>query len=148
MESTVLYSIWNMFPNIRGSEKRSICFIIEPLVISLAVELFAPGMMDKPVRHKFEDAEFPVPERAVECLAMQYGDDWNVVPEGSGRQTHAFRVDYEISANNYYRLIDKSIDWDKAYDALNIRKQNRIRLYDILKGLDEFRQKLSSGSIK
>ncbi len=48
MESTVLYSIWNMFPNIKGSEKRSICFIIEPLVISLAVELFAPGMMDKP----------------------------------------------------------------------------------------------------
>ena len=31
--STVLYSIWNTFPSISGSENRMICFTIDPLVI-------------------------------------------------------------------------------------------------------------------
>ena len=107
--------------------------------------IYEPGMMENPILHRFEDTEFPVPERAVECLARQYGEDWNVIPEDAGRKMHGFRIDYEISANNYYRLIDKSVDWDEADRMLNKRKQCRIKLFDKIQKLEEFKKKLYEG---
>jgi len=107
--------------------------------------IYEPGMMENPVLHRFEDTEFPVPERAVECLARQYGEDWNVIPEDAGRKIHGFRIDYEISANNYYRLTDKSVDWDEADRMLSKRKQCRIKLFDKIQKLEEFRKKLYEG---
>ena len=102
--------------------------------------IYEPGQMDDPVYHKFEDTEFPVPVRAVECLEMQYGSDWNVIPEGAGRKSHAFRVDYEISANNYYRLIDESVDWDRVFAALDKRKRLRLKVFDKKQKLDGYRK--------
>lgn len=110
--------------------------------------IYEPGQMDDPVYHKFEDTEFPVPKRAVECLEMQYGSDWNIIPEGAGRKSHAFRVDYEISANNYYRLIDENIEWDRVFAALDKRKQLRLKVFDKKQKLDEYRSKFAGAAIK
>lgn len=110
--------------------------------------IYEPGQMDDPVYHKFEDTEFPVPARAIECLEMQYGSDWNVIPEGVGRKSHAFRVDYEVSANNYYRLIDENVDWDRVFAALDKRKQLRLKVFDKKQKLDEYRRFFSRAVIE
>lgn len=104
--------------------------------------VYEPGMMEKPVLHRFEDAEFPIPERAVECLRMQYGPDWNVIPPHESRKVHAFKIDYELAACNYYRLIDKETDWTEVSDALDRRKKSRIKTLDKRQILDEFRKTL------
>lgn len=108
--------------------------------------IYEPGQMDDPVYHKFEDTEFPVPVRAEECLEMQYGSDWNVIPEGAGRKSHAFRVDYEISANNYYRLIDENVDWDSVFAALDKRKRLRLKVFDKKQKLDAYRKEFAQAS--
>ena len=108
--------------------------------------IYEPGMMADPVLHKFEDTEFPVPARAEECLRMQYGPDWNVVPEDGDRGIHAFKIDFDISANNYYRLIDEHADWEHLDEVLSRRKNVRIALLDKTRKLDEFRKRLASGA--
>lgn len=108
--------------------------------------IYEPGMMADPVMHKFEDTEFPVPAKAEECLRMQYGSDWNVVPEDGDRGVHAFKIDFDISANNYYRLIDEHADWEKLDEILSRRKNVRIALLDKSQKLDEFRKRLASGA--
>lgn len=108
--------------------------------------IYEQGQMDDPVYHKFEDTEFPVPVRAEECLEMQYGSDWNVIPEGAGRKSHAFRVDYEISANNYYRLIDENVDWDSVFAALDKRKRLRLKVFDKKQQLDGFRKEFAQAA--
>ena len=100
--------------------------------------IYEPGMMEDPYYHKFEDTELPVPRRAEECLLMQYGETWNVVPEDQDRDVHAFRIDFDISANNYYRLIDKAMDWESVYRLLDFRKQCEVKLLDKRIKLDEY----------
>ena len=107
--------------------------------------IYEPGMMEHPVMHKFEDAEFPVPEKAVECLEMQYGEDWNVIPPDAGRKIHAFKIDFDLAAVNYYRQIDSCVDWKKVSEALDVRKKSRVRLLDKRLELDGFRKKLAAG---
>lgn len=106
--------------------------------------IYEPGMMEKPVLHRFEDAEFPVPEKAVECLRMQYGADWNIIPPHEGRKVHAFKIDYELAACNYYRLIDKETDWAEVSAALDRRKRSRLKVLDKRQALDSFRKTLYS----
>jgi lipopolysaccharide cholinephosphotransferase len=104
--------------------------------------IYEPGMMEKPVLHEFEDAEFPIPERAVECLEMQYGSDWNVIPPHEGRKVHAFKIDFDLAACNYYRLIDNDVDWEEVKEALDRRKQSRLKALDKRLALDNFRKNL------
>jgi lipopolysaccharide cholinephosphotransferase len=106
--------------------------------------IYEPGMMEKPVLHKFEDAEFPVPERAVDCLRAQYGADWNVIPPHESRKIHAFKIDYELAACNYYRLVDRNVDWEEVSAALSKRKQSRLRALDKKQAVDAFRKSLYS----
>ena len=104
--------------------------------------IYEPGMMEKPVLHRFEDAEFPIPERAVECLEMQYGADWNVIPPHEGRKVHAFKIDFDLAACNYYDLIDRDVDWATVKAALDTRKQSRLKALDKKQALDKFRKTL------
>lgn len=104
--------------------------------------IYEPGMMEKPVLHKFEDAEFPVPEKAVECLRMQYGSDWNVIPPHESRKIHAFKIDYELAACNYYRLVDEEVNWAEVSEALDRRKQSRLKALDKKQEIDSFRKTL------
>lgn len=106
--------------------------------------IYEPGMMEDPILHKFEDADFYIPARAIECLEMQYGSDWNVIPPREERQVHAFKIDYDLAAINYYRLVDKAIDWDRASRALEVRKKSRINALDKKLALDAFRKTLYS----
>lgn len=104
--------------------------------------IYEAGMMEHPVLHRFEDAEFPIPERAVECLEMQYGSDWNVIPPHEGRKVHAFKIDFDLAACNYYDLIDSNVDWSKVSEALDKRKRSRLRALDKKQALDAFRKTL------
>ncbi len=108
--------------------------------------IYEPGMMAEPQLHKFEDTEFTVPARAVECLEMQYGQTWNVVPEEGHRDEHAFKIDYDVSANNFYRLLDRRTDWDRVFEVLRERKKKRISLLDKTNKLDVFRKILAGAA--
>ena len=99
-------------------------------------------MMEEPVLHKFEDTEFPIPKRAIECLEMQYGTDWNIIPPHDGRKGHAFKIDYDLAACNYYKLVDRDVDWEIVSAALDKRKKSRMKALDKKQALDRFRKTL------
>lgn len=109
--------------------------------------IYEPGMMACPVSHIFEDTEFLIPARAEECLLMQYGEDWNVIPDDQHRDTHAFYIDHDLGADVYYDLISREIDWERVNEALDKTKQNRVRLLDRKLLLDEYRQKFTEACI-
>jgi hypothetical protein len=67
-----------------------------------------------------------------------------VIPPHESRKIHAFKIDYELAACNYYRLVDRNVDWEEVSAALSKRKQSRLRALDKKQAVDAFRKSLYS----
>lgn len=90
--------------------------------------------VQKPKYAKFEDTEFAVPTKPEACLRLQYGYDWYMIPASTEQLTHDFCINPDISYNNYYSDMDRFIDWESAYEAIDISKRTKIEnLETILK---------------
>jgi hypothetical protein len=65
-----------------------------------------------------------------------------VIPPHEGRKVHAFKIDFDLAACNYYDLIDRDVDWATVKAALDTRKQSRLKALGKKQALDKFRKNL------
>ena len=93
---------------------------------------------------KFEDTEFAVPTKSEACLRLQYGYDWYMIPENAEQITHDLCINPDISYNNYYADMDQFIDWDPAFEAIDISKRVKIENLDIVYKIRRFWQEATA----
>lgn len=98
--------------------------------------------VQEPKYVKFEDTEFAVPTKPEACLRLQYGYDWYMIPTDTEQITHNLCINPDMSYNNYYQDMDRFIDWDTAYEALDRQKRLRIENLEITNKVADFRNEI------
>ena len=103
--------------------------------------------VQEPKYVKFEDTEFAVPTKSEACLRLQYGYDWYMIPENTEQITHNLCINPDMSYNNYYKDMDRFIDWEAAYEALDRQKILRIENLEITHKVADFRSEIAANRL-